>query len=211
MDHRAALRVNPTQTYRFQAVFNETDRDMMVRMGVDQIKNGNHMPVECLVNGVLQEKTVWYHPYFSVKVSGYQMAGGGGIGYGMEITCPTRRGDILAEAVGTILPHGQTSKSHYRIILEDGRHMDCEAWARKGLCVASMCNDYRGLVWGRGHHRNREKATQNCKYVQFKEYPGRVFLQGTKGNNSDENLTFYGSTWPKEDLLKQVVRPRLRR
>jgi hypothetical protein len=211
MDYRAALRVNPAPTYRYQAFFNETDTQMMVRMGLAQIADGATMSVECLVNGVKQKKDVWYHPYFSVKESGYRMADGGGIGFGMEITCPTQRGDILAEAVGTILPHGQTSDSHFRIILEDGRHMDCDVWARKGLCVASMCNDYRGLHHHLSHHRKPDKATQNCKYVQFQEYPGRVFLQGTKTNPGDENLGYYGDTWPEKELLKQVVRPRVHR
>jgi hypothetical protein len=203
---RATLRVNPTPTYRFPVIVPETDSEMMVRIGVKQIMHGETMSVRRMVGGKMRSVRVFYHPSWWVGASRLEMHTGGRIGKGFRITCRTYRADILAEAVGTILPHGQTTTSHYKIILENGQHMDCSAHAARYECLASYCNDWRNLYLPERTcpGNKRINATQNCRYVQFTQFSGRVFVQGLRTNDDEENLVYYGDAWSQEDLLDQV-------
>jgi hypothetical protein len=175
-------------TVRYAPPYVETRTDMLIRVGEECVDAGDTATYVRNTPSGEQEISVFVCDEALRRPSVYRMAGNVRIGWGLQLNGHAQAGQILAEAVGHLLPPGSYLWNHFLITLHDGSVLDCGEHAHRGECMMSMANDYRDIT----HCGTGLPGVQNAALVELPAFPGRVFVQALKRISMMEILVYYG-------------------
>jgi hypothetical protein len=107
-------------TVRYAPPYVETRTDMLIRVGEECVDAGDTATYVRNTPSGEQEISVFVCDEALRRPSVYRMAGNVRIGWGLQLNGHAQAGQILAEAVGHLLPPGSYLWNHFLITLHDG-------------------------------------------------------------------------------------------
>jgi hypothetical protein len=164
------------------------------RLAFACLRDGPYRTVKRLGQGQHGSMRVFFANKVSCCSSEYvAKTDGQSIGRAMWLEGKRPAGVVVGEYVGNTTTEAAFKLTHsmYGVELDKKLVKDCVLYANKPVCIASMCNDARGVV----HRTSGAAARRNCQIVTFSQHPGRVFIVTTRATEDEEGFVCYGKKY----------------